>query len=767
MKRKYFVWMISALLLLLGMAACATGGDEGVGQNQNRGQNQKGKQNQTGGTIGNREGSKGEAETSEDISQQYIYSREVIDFAEYGSGVVIHDLVCADDRIFVLMEVREWGAEPEDNSQKQESTSYYRVFSCMSDGSAKTVSKEIDLPESGGYISELQLSGNGCVAGLFYSEADDSVSLLLWDAFQDVRWEKTAASGGELFAGTDQFVLFTKSGKDRMIHFYNGQGELTESVKAEGEGFDNFEYCFFTQENKFLVIRTDREGSACAEIYTGDGRLESHRKLPDCVPMGQKRIFPAGNEAILWCDSTGVYRLDLGENTPAEIFSFVDADLDTDGFQLVQQIDEVSIAGIFDTGGTVKLGLFARTQGVEGTLRQSVVLGTMGELDADLRSQIIYFNRQNTGYRIMVKQYITYDEEQNALVQLNADILSGNMPDILLMDQELPLQSYIAKGLLADVGKLLEEDKELDSGQFVTNVMDAFRVNGTLYYATPAFCVDTLVAKQSKVGKRTGWNTAEFLAVRAALPQGMEVLSETSKEDYLRDYMRVCGREYVDMNAGKANFQSEDFAEALRFAAGLPDYAERFDSGENSYDSRYIEDRALLQPVTIRRISDLAQQINGCIGEEISYVGYPTESREGSCIRVYGNAFVLSGQSDRLDGAWEFVRYFLTADYQRKEMYTGGLPIRKDIFEEKAKEAAGYEGYCFVNDEWIALASMTQPQIDRVVDFIMGVRNPAFEDEVIIGIILEEAESFFQGQKSAETAAGMIQNRVQLYLDEK
>ena len=61
---------------------------------------------------------------------------------------------------------------------------------------------------------------------------------------------------------------------------------------------------------------------------------------------------------------------------------------------------------------------------------------------------------------------------------------------------------------------------------------------------------------------------------------------------------------------------------------------------------------------------------------------------------------------------------------------------------------------------------MTQEQIDRAVNFIKGLHNMAFEDKVIMNIIYEEAESFFRGQKTAEDAAGMIQNRVQLYLDE-
>ena len=64
--------------------------------------------------------------------------------------------------------------------------------------------------------------------------------------------------------------------------------------------------------------------------------------------------------------------------------------------------------------------------------------------------------------------------------------------------------------------------------------------------------------------------------------------------------------------------------------------------------------------------------------------------------------------------------------------------------ERKARTAATQEGYCFINDEFAAVQPMTQRQIERAAGFIRGLHNPAFEDEIIMRIIYEEAESFFQ-----------------------
>ena len=39
-------------------------------------------------------------------------------------------------------------------------------------------------------------------------------------------------------------------------------------------------------------------------------------------------------------------------------------------------------------------------------------------------------------------------------------------------------------------------------------------------------------------------------------------------------------------------------------------------------------------------------------------------------------------------------------------------------------------------------------------------------DQEILSIIMEESSGFFEGQKSVENVAEVIQNRVQLYLNE-
>lgn len=83
------------------------------------------------------------------------------------------------------------------------------------------------------------------------------------------------------------------------------------------------------------------------------------------------------------------------------------------------------------------------------------------------------------------------------------------------------------------------------------------------------------------------------------------------------------------------------------------------------------------------------------------------------------------------------------------------------------QDAAEYEGYCFINDEYMKLPALTSEQLARTADFIEGVHHFAFDDVIVMNIIYEEADGYFQGQKDAKSVVDVIQNRVGLYLQEQ
>lgn len=698
-------------------------------------------------------------------SVQYVYSSDTVTFTEYGDRVDVCDVAGKGDQVYVLMEVKNWDEAAGD----EPSEVFYQVMSCLLDGSQRSVSDKITLQTETGDITEIHISDAGCVAALCQS-GGSGMKLLFWDVFQDIYWEKEiGASEGRLFLqGGDVIVLCADNGRYTLVS-YDKSGEPGEGINMDAAVFKESQAVCLQPDGCFLAVKTNMEGVTYAQVYDPSTGLAERKSLPD--NFSRYRVFQGTSTDVLLCDTVGAYCYDAGNDAPVPVVTYIDAGLGIERFQLVRQIDETHFAGTYYEGMDNVLGLFNRTESPENL--HVIVMGVFDESDIP-KDRILDFNRENNGYRITVKQYVSYSDELDAYAQLNMDILAGNMPDILALDSGVQLQSLISKGLLADVGELISQDAEFCDVKFMDNVFDVLRVDGVLYQIVPSFAVDTLIAKQSITGDRTGWNAEEFSQVLEALPEGMEVVSEMSRQDYIAAYMDACADGIVDYESGTCHFDSPDFIAALEFAATLPETAKAYGEGEYTvypqgymFDTRYLEDKVLLQPVSIIRIKDLCSRINGALGEDCAYVGFPSENREGGVLRIYGTSFVLSSQSSHLDGAWSFARYLLTEDYQGGLLERGGgLPTRRDTFEDNVQHAAEFEGYCFINDEYMELPALTPVQLDRMEDFIEGVHHFAFDDMVIMNIIYEEAESYFRGQKDVKSVVDMIQNRVGLYLSE-
>ena len=77
-----------------------------------------------------------------------------------------------------------------------------------------------------------------------------------------------------------------------------------------------------------------------------------------------------------------------------------------------------------------------------------------------------------------------------------------------------------------------------------------------------------------------------------------------------------------------------------------------------------------------------------------------------------------------------------------------------------------YDETYYINGEEILLPQLTQEQVDRIVSFVESVNKRGYYNEAISNIISEEAGAYFSGQKSARDVAGVIQSRVQVYVNE-
>ncbi len=405
-------------------------------------------------------------------------------------------------------------------------------------------------------------------------------------------------------------------------------------------------------------------------------------------------------------------------------------------------------------------------------------------LDYRTKQQIVEFNQKSELYQIEVTTYSDYDDgtgdSSAGLTKMNNDLISGKIPDIILIDSySTPVDSYISKGILADLNEFIDKDESINRADYLSNIFEAYSVNGKLYQLVPSFNINTMVGKASKLEGKQSWTMAEYLEFVKGKPEG--IIGETTKENFLANFLGYAMNSYINPETGECYFNTDDFKALLECANQYPD--------EIDYDSLYNdpsywdkqqaacrEDRQLVSMEYIYQFSNMIELEKGKFGEEITFIGYPTSTGNGSVIAA-NNSYAITSKAKNPDGAWEFIKFFLSDEYQND--VSSGFPIKLsayDALKEKAKEKpfftdengnkVEYENTYWIGNSSVEIGVNTDADNDKLMNLITSATNIYKYDRDLMKIITEEAAAYFAGQKSVDETADIIQNRAYTYISE-
>ncbi len=702
--------------------------------------------------------------------------------------------------------VPEVGYKDEDYSVPVE---VWELISFNKDGSdVKSVelSREEVEGKDYGWFNYMTIGPDGCVYAVedYYvtdsSDPENSVStehldLICWSGEDgSQKWSHSLKEGisedeytymNTMAVLEDGSVVVVMDGSICRLLVFGPDGQPGKTKEVDSTLFTNMNMCLVNPDGT-LLLTTWNDDWTKLQYCTYDlntGVASEKKELPGNVTSYS--MYSDANGGIYLTNGNGIYTYDIETGAIEQFMSFINSDFPSSWMNNICFIDnEHFMASYNNEDYQTVVGMFTRVDPKDIPDKITLVLGC-NYLNSEFRSRVVDFNKTNEKYRIMIKdysQYATNDDYMAGYTQLNNDILAGNMPDILVPTGDIPIDNYIQKGLLADIGKLIEEDEELSKKEFMQNVFDAYSTNGTLYYVVPYFTISTMVGKKSLVGDRMGWNMEEFNEVMAGLPEGTSAFGDMTRDSYLRSLMSYAGSEYVNLETGTCSFDSPDFISALEYAKTLPESIEYdYDNYDwTYYENQYRENRTLLMSMYLYDLRSIKRTAFAQFGEDISFVGFPTENKNGSYIE--GNyQLVLSAKSVDLEGAWEFARYYLLDEYQQRMAdETWGFPVNKEIMmqmAEKAKERPYwedeegnreyYDDTYYIDGEEVVIPPMTQEEVDKALEFIGSVNRTYYYDEEIQNIINEEVGPFFEGQKSAKEVADIIQSRAMVYVNER
>ena len=533
---------------------------------------------------------------------------------------------------------------------------------------------------------------------------------------------------------------------------------------------------YVLEDGTVVTLTYGNQGEEIAVIDLESGKLSDSYPIPSEV--GLSFVFPGKSYQLLLSGSNAIYGMNLDGSGVVKVVDYVDSDMDITAVTALAEMEDGKMAAVIsDLSGACVVNTLTKVDPEVVANRKTITLGSY-YLDYEVRKQVFAFNKQSQDVRISIMDYSQYDGESGmeGLTRLNTDIASGSAPDILVLSAIMPIKSYISKGVFEDLTPYMENDEEIAGKEYLTNVFDAFKTDGKTYAVIPSFYVNTIVGKTEDIGDGSGF-TPDFVDQLAA-SKGVDpalIFGTTTRLDLLYQAMELCGDQFIDWEKSECKFDSPEFIRLLEFIAQFPDKIDDTVYQEDT-TAYYRNGKALLSRQSVGTFDEYVNLRYGTFGTEITMTGFPSQT-PGSAAISPQLEIAVNASSDNKDACWSFVRRFLLDDYQNSvEMYWPVSISALDQLANKAMEPLYYldengnrvEDHIIMNigGENIELPRISDSEVDQMYAFLKGLSSAAYFDSSVENIVVEESAAFFEGQKSAKDVAGVIQSRVQIYINE-
>lgn len=625
-------------------------------------------------------------------------------------------------------------------------------------------------------------------------------------------------SGNVYLSDWQNVYIYDQDGNQKTtVDLGENGGELCE-LKAGVVGV-----CYYKNDE----AKPEESGRVFQEIDPATGKLAGDTvKIPDSA----YNFFPGDDVYDIYYDYNGnIYGYKFDTDTKEKVIDWIECDINSNNLNSYSILPDGRVIAFENTyddqtqTNTMQLIVMTRVDAAS-VVNKTVLTFACMYLDWNMRDAIVKFNRASNTHRIVVRDYSEYntDDDYTAGIQkLNTEMLSGKLPDMIdINTYSMPIEQYAAKGFLTDLYELIDADADLSRESFVQPVLKALEsADGKLYQLPSTFAVSTAIALDKVAGDYDTWNLAAVKDAMTKLQDGASVFDVyRTKSDILQTCISRNIDAFVDWENGGAHFDSDEFKALLEFANQFPDtydWENATDEENDSAQNRINSGKQLMTDMYVSSFEDMLYQLTGFNGG-VKFVGYPSEDGTSNHAFQIDGAIAISSTCADKTAAWNFMKQFLTEDYQLGSN-VWNFPINQKAFDQKLKNAMTEEyqtdengnvvkdengnpiripkmtyyttdtgsGVTFgaatapaastvviggtgVNEDGsISIYAMTQEQVDQILDLINTTTAVYGYDESILNIISDEAAAYFAGEKSLDDTANMIQSRVNLYVAEQ
>lgn len=391
-----------------------------------------------------------------------------------------------------------------------------------------------------------------------------------------------------------------------------------------------------------------------------------------------------------------------------------------------------------------------------------------------LRKAVSDFQLAHPEIEVVLQIQVAEDDETpitDHIRTLNTDLLAGKGGDVLILD-DLPMTSYITKGILVDLSALMPT-----LGILPNIVQGSTHTDGKIYALPAQYTFQTLFAGSELTLAVTS------LEDLAALPyaDGQAPMAARTPEEWLRLFYPSNEQSFKDAS-GQIHFNTPEFAaflEALYMLyeaqEELPEVSSTMAYGGSRAGMNLAEMIAIYNgsvafyPVEVASLMHLSNAYSLAGGTDGDAITLPTMDGE---TKAYTPSILvgINARSSQQALAQEFIQTMFSMEVQQMDQLQG-LSVTISMLDELFSQAIEWSQS--VGDGTFAMGGVTmevtQPDDaawKNLRTLCESVSTPAILDETLMAFIVSETEDFFAGRVSAATAAESLEQRAWFYLNE-
>ncbi|MDD6990719.1 MAG: extracellular solute-binding protein [Oscillospiraceae bacterium] len=693
------------------------------------------------------------------------------------------------------------------------------------------VYEQTDPNVYGGINGGLFVNDDGSVTCLLYEGSYDETTGESKESYKLLTYDSTGAKANEV----DMGQLFTQEDNDNQRYFQgyiiDKQGNLiinmnkvirvcdstgkklfdTTELESENAWLSN---CFLTNAGVPAVMVYDYSNDTSSRVIKEiDINAQNFGKEYTPSNFNGGDLYSGSGDYLCYMSSdTGIAGLRADTLAVEPVLNLLNLGVDNSnisGFSICEDGSFLTVNNDYSGyNSTTTISKIAAVDSSEVAEKEIITLGCFN-IDWSIRSQIAKFNKQSDKYTIYATSFSESNDTSDweaALTKFNNELLAGNVPDIILLNQQMPVSSYAAKGLFTDLYELLDKDPDLKKEDFMPNVLTALETNGKLYEITPSFSVQTFAAKTSLVGSDRSITLDRAKEVMAGMGDNVQMFNnEMASSDFISNVLTYS--DFVDYENGTCNFDTPEFKAFLEYAKTLPkeiDYDKLYNDNPNYWmdnENACRENRALFNNVYFYDFNSYKQTKDGYFGEDITFTGFPvTQTSSSGSILNTSSEIAISSKSKHKEGAWEFIKYVINNNISEEPVYiwdeskgeqvdtgkvayvtsSNALPVLKDQLQKLGTQATvpntyidadgkevEQENIYYIGDQEVKISKITQAEVDMLIEYFETVTKMSRYDQSIVDIVNEETALFFDGTKSVDETASIIQSRASIYMSEQ